>query len=101
MEDYSTSHCSVSEDEEIPTKTISGSTLRSRAASVPQIQERQQSLFVEPKPLVVVMANEKSSEEPFSDGVVVPLDIADFECSLCFRLFCKPVTTSCGHTYCK
>eukprot|EP01116_Phalansterium_solitarium_P003658 TRINITY_DN14481_c0_g1_i1.p1 TRINITY_DN14481_c0_g1~~TRINITY_DN14481_c0_g1_i1.p1 ORF type:complete len:208 (-),score=3.67 TRINITY_DN14481_c0_g1_i1:704-1327(-) len=28
-------------------------------------------------------------------------DIADFECPLCFRLFYDPVTTSCGHTYCK
>mmetsp|Transcript_6173 Transcript_6173/g.8613 ORF Transcript_6173/g.8613 Transcript_6173/m.8613 type:complete len:209 (+) Transcript_6173:188-814(+) len=30
-----------------------------------------------------------------------PFDVSDFECSLCFRLFCKPITTPCGHTYCK
>ncbi len=30
-----------------------------------------------------------------------PFDSSDFECSLCFRLFCKPVSTLCGHTYCK
>jgi len=29
------------------------------------------------------------------------LDISDFECPLCFRLFCKPISTPCGHTYCK
>ena len=25
----------------------------------------------------------------------------DFECPLCFRIFFKPVTTPCGHTFCK
>lgn len=28
-------------------------------------------------------------------------DTTDFECSLCFRLFYKPVSTPCGHTYCR
>lgn len=29
------------------------------------------------------------------------VDISDFDCSLCFRLIYQPITTSCGHTYCK
>lgn len=29
------------------------------------------------------------------------LDPNDFECSLCMRLFFEPVTTPCGHTFCK
>lgn len=29
------------------------------------------------------------------------VDINDYECALCFRLLWQPVTTSCGHTYCK
>ncbi|XP_077079512.1 LON peptidase N-terminal domain and RING finger protein 1 [Siphateles boraxobius] len=29
------------------------------------------------------------------------LDPNDFECSLCMRLFYQPVTTPCGHTFCK
>jgi len=29
------------------------------------------------------------------------LDISDFECSLCFRIFLQPVTTVCGHVFCK
>jgi len=26
---------------------------------------------------------------------------SELECSLCFRIFCRPVSTPCGHTYCK
>ncbi|XP_051940135.1 LON peptidase N-terminal domain and ring finger 1, like [Hippocampus zosterae] len=29
------------------------------------------------------------------------IDINDLECSLCMRLFYEPVTTPCGHTFCK
>ncbi|XP_065590738.1 LON peptidase N-terminal domain and RING finger protein 1-like [Cyrtonyx montezumae] len=29
------------------------------------------------------------------------LSISDLECSLCIRLFFEPVTTPCGHTFCK
>ncbi|XP_053092309.1 LOW QUALITY PROTEIN: LON peptidase N-terminal domain and ring finger 1, like [Pangasianodon hypophthalmus] len=29
------------------------------------------------------------------------LDPNDFECSLCMRLFYEPVTTPCGHSFCK
>ncbi|KAL7981796.1 hypothetical protein Chor_000853 [Crotalus horridus] len=29
------------------------------------------------------------------------VDVTDFECSLCLRLFLHPVTTPCGHTFCK
>jgi hypothetical protein len=28
-------------------------------------------------------------------------DMSDFECSLCFRIFYKPISTPCGHTYCR
>ncbi|KAM9857601.1 LON peptidase N-terminal domain and RING finger protein 1 [Aulostomus maculatus] len=30
-----------------------------------------------------------------------PLDPNDLECSLCMRLFYEPVTTPCGHTFCR
>eukprot|EP01113_Clastostelium_recurvatum_P026171 TRINITY_DN3140_c0_g1_i3.p1 TRINITY_DN3140_c0_g1~~TRINITY_DN3140_c0_g1_i3.p1 ORF type:complete len:270 (+),score=68.49 TRINITY_DN3140_c0_g1_i3:997-1806(+) len=29
------------------------------------------------------------------------LDTSELECSLCFRLFYQPVTTLCGHSFCK
>ncbi|XP_053259096.1 LON peptidase N-terminal domain and RING finger protein 1 [Podarcis raffonei] len=40
---------------------------------------------------------------PFNHGPVPEdlIDVSDFECSLCMRLFFHPVTTPCGHTFCK
>ncbi|XP_038063085.1 LON peptidase N-terminal domain and RING finger protein 3-like [Patiria miniata] len=29
------------------------------------------------------------------------VDKEDYECSLCYRLFLEPLTTPCGHTFCK
>jgi len=29
------------------------------------------------------------------------VDAGDYECPLCYRLLWQPVTTACGHTYCK
>jgi len=28
------------------------------------------------------------------------MDESDFECALCYRLYYRPVTTGCGHTFC-
>ncbi|KAF7707266.1 LON peptidase N-terminal domain and RING finger protein 1 isoform X1 [Silurus meridionalis] len=36
-----------------------------------------------------------------ADREMSPLTVSDFECPLCFRLFYDPVTTPCGHTFCK
>ncbi|KAM9470573.1 LON peptidase N-terminal domain and RING finger protein 1 isoform 2-T2 [Clarias gariepinus] len=35
------------------------------------------------------------------DKEMSPLTVSDFECPLCIRLFYDPVTTPCGHTFCK
>jgi len=29
------------------------------------------------------------------------VELSDYDCSLCMRLFWQPITTPCGHTYCK
>jgi len=78
------------------------STLRSR--SLPSPLSLQQ-IDTEAKQLCSLISNDKflygNSLLETTEEKVIPLDIADFECSLCFRLFHKPVTTPCGHTYCK
>jgi len=42
--------------------------------------------------------NYKPSNRPIDPNAV---KASDFECALCFRLLWTPVTTSCGHTYCR
>ncbi|XP_041047136.1 LON peptidase N-terminal domain and ring finger 1, like isoform X2 [Carcharodon carcharias] len=39
-----------------------------------------------------------SSERTITKDLI---DASDFECSLCMRLFLEPITTPCGHTFCK
>jgi len=40
-------------------------------------------------------------QEPRLVEPTVVVDQQDLECSLCFRLLWQPVTTACGHTYCR
>jgi len=75
-----------------PSSATNFATLRSRATLLPQI--------------ITVDTEEDDDGETNKDELEISerqphIDMADFECSLCFRLFCKPVSTSCGHTYCK
>ncbi|XP_015281807.1 PREDICTED: LON peptidase N-terminal domain and RING finger protein 1 [Gekko japonicus] len=46
---------------------------------------------------------ERDTDFPFNCGAVPKelIDTSDFECSLCMRLLFHPVTTPCGHTFCK
>jgi len=44
---------------------------------------------------ILCTTNSSNGDEPQT------LEISDFECALCFRLYHRPVTTQCGHTYCK
>lgn len=38
---------------------------------------------------------------PSREKTLSILSVSDFECPLCIRLFFEPVTTPCGHTFCK
>ncbi|KAL8207387.1 UNVERIFIED_CONTAM: LON peptidase N-terminal domain and RING finger protein 1 [Gekko kuhli] len=46
---------------------------------------------------------ERDTAFPFNCGPIPKelIDTSDFECSLCMRLLFHPVTTPCGHTFCK
>lgn len=51
-----------------------------------------------------VITNEVADSErgmSSSSGVLSVLSLSDFECSLCIRMLFEPVTTPCGHTFCK
>ncbi|XP_062465938.1 LON peptidase N-terminal domain and RING finger protein 1-like [Pezoporus occidentalis] len=46
-----------------------------------------------------------NKEETTAEEITQPcwelLNVSDVECSLCMRMFFEPVTTPCGHTFCK
>ncbi|XP_064423059.1 LON peptidase N-terminal domain and RING finger protein 1 [Latimeria chalumnae] len=45
--------------------------------------------------------NDESQKNQLHSLAQELLSISDFECSLCIRLIFEPVTTPCGHTFCK
>nr|XP_045015723.1 LON peptidase N-terminal domain and RING finger protein 1 isoform X2 [Jaculus jaculus] len=45
--------------------------------------------------------NKLKKQEAYGDIPEELIDVSDFECSLCMRLFFEPVTTPCGHSFCK
>lgn len=48
--------------------------------------------------------NKKSKGENYTAGVTNEdklKDLEDFECKLCFNLLFQPITTICGHTFCR
>ncbi|XDB55007.1 hypothetical protein AB1E18_008478 [Capra hircus] len=61
-----------------------------RAVSAPEKIPRKEA---DSLPQTNVNCNTGESEE-------LPIEVADFECALCMRLFFEPVTTPCGHMFC-
>ncbi|KAK5617259.1 LON peptidase N-terminal domain and RING finger protein 1, partial [Crenichthys baileyi] len=91
-----------------------------RVSSAPQLGNQDKGSLLKRKlsvsdiePYVVDSGSSKCKKQGVSKGSKsanpktcssVPkdlLDPSDLECSLCMRLFYEPVTTPCGHTFCK
>ncbi|XP_059080248.1 LON peptidase N-terminal domain and RING finger protein 3-like isoform X2 [Tigriopus californicus] len=49
-------------------------------------------------PLRALTCKKRQDDRPIAEEAV---DVNDYECSLCFRLLYEPVTTPCGHTFCR
>lgn len=75
-------------------------TLRSRSTTLPQSSFDQRMVPISSED-EVLSKSESEIDRKYDQPDSGELEITDFECSLCFRLFCKPVTSSCGHTYCR
>ncbi|XP_038837195.1 LON peptidase N-terminal domain and RING finger protein 1-like isoform X2 [Salvelinus namaycush] len=93
-----------------------------RVCSAPQLGDQEKGMLLKRKltfsgggPHVVYSHGSKHKKQGVACGAssqgasarahrVVPRDLLDpndLECSLCIRLFYEPVTTPCGHTFCK
>jgi hypothetical protein len=91
-----------------PLSNTTGSQLVSK---LKELEKESQQVQIQPQPdeetQVVVPNNNTLLLQTGVNGILnakskgPSLDPSDFECSLCFRLFCKPVSTSCGHSYCR
>jgi hypothetical protein len=59
------------------------------------VKERKQNLVSS------ALSKELDSMSQADNTPPPPIDISDFECPLCFQVYLQPVTTPCGHVFCK
>ncbi|KAM3925969.1 LON peptidase N-terminal domain and RING finger protein 1-like isoform 2-T2 [Leptodactylus fuscus] len=101
-EDCSTNN-KIDRDEKIPPLVQP-----SDGTSTPLNQERKKRKEMEESdPPDKDRLNSQEDEEPHKDCLQPDLllkdvlSLSDVECSLCIRMFLEPVTTPCGHTFCR
>ena len=106
--DDSSSSDSSSEDESF-TRTLSTSVndfipslVRGLVDFVQTMAENSSKLEVVPKPneewFVRGLLSYRANYRPIDSSAV---DSSDYECPLCMRLLWQPITTPCGHTFCR
>eukprot|EP00026_Physarum_polycephalum_P011590 Phypoly_transcript_11825.p1 GENE.Phypoly_transcript_11825~~Phypoly_transcript_11825.p1 ORF type:complete len:262 (+),score=53.89 Phypoly_transcript_11825:186-971(+) len=61
------------------------------------VKERKQH----PAPSSALSKEIESISAPEDITTPPAIDISDFECPLCFQVYLQPVTTPCGHVFCK
>lgn len=73
-----------------------------KIAVVPLFKNHQMQRFI--NRCVVEVCKVKKHCDAFDSCCFISpklVDKADFECTLCYRLFWEPVTTPCGHVFCR
>ncbi|XP_039187070.1 LON peptidase N-terminal domain and RING finger protein 1 [Crotalus tigris] len=101
---------SVSEVPQVTLDTIGGSLQRAQSANSLDSVEKDAKDDILKRVSSEPWLSGQEKETPKGNATfsitcgIVPenlVDVTDFECSLCLRLFLHPVTTPCGHTFCK
>jgi len=82
---------------------VEAATLRSYVQYLATLDDRllQQSVFSEKREELNYRDFDESGLKMDIEGNQHKSPLDDFECVLCAKLFWQPVTTPCGHTYCK
>lgn len=65
-----------------------------------QVQKRPHTFLNKFNAKIYIFFSESAEIVPMDVSKTL-LDVDDFECSLCYRLLHEPVTTPCGHSFCR
>lgn len=95
----SSTQCPVSPSHSSPNKVLKGFARPATASNSSSIPQGATSTAV----AAVLSSADASIQSKSKSSVLEPerTDIEDLECGLCYRLFFEPVTTPCGHMFCR
>lgn len=83
---------------------MNASSNKAQLASVESSASSNKTLLDSVEPSASNKKTQLASDPMSADKIVVKpkeRNVEDLECGLCYRLFYQPVTTPCGHTFCR